>query len=93
VILLVLVGLIYEDTLIRLTALKQCVSLVVNIAAAVFFLFSGQVLWQVALVMTAGALAGGAIGGLVAGCIAPSMLKWTVVVIGIAMGIWFLVTL
>ena len=93
VILLALLGLVYEDTLTRLNALKQCVSLVVNIAAAVFFLFSGLVLWPVALVMAAGALAGGAIGGNIAGCIAPCMLKWTVIVIGTAIGIGFLITL
>ncbi|WML67476.1 MAG: hypothetical protein METHP_01007 [Methanoregula sp. SKADARSKE-2] len=92
-ILLALLGLVYEDTLTRLNALKQCVSLVVNIAAAVFFLFSGLVLWPVALVMAAGALAGGASGGNIAGCIAPCMLKWTVIVIGTAIGIGFLITL
>lgn len=88
-----MLGLVYDDTLTRLNALKQCVSLVVNIAAAIFFLFAGLVLWPVALVMAAGTLAGGAMGGKVAGRINPCMLKWTVIVIGTAIGIWFLITL
>ena len=93
VIVLAVLGLVFDDSLTRLNALKQCISLGVNVAAAVFFLFSGLVVWPVALVMAACALAGGAAGGRVAGRIDPVMLRWTVVVIGIAIGIVFLVRL
>ncbi|MGZ9222363.1 MAG: TSUP family transporter, partial [Anaerolineales bacterium] len=55
----------------------------VNIAAAIFFLFSGEVVWSAALVMAVGALIGGTLGGRLAGRIKPSMLRWTVVVIGV----------
>ena len=90
VIVLAVLGLFFDDSLTRLNALKQCVSLAVNVAAAVFFLFSGLVIWPVALVMAAGALAGGAIGGKIAGRVNPEHLRWTVVVIGVAIGIIFL---
>ena len=93
VIVLAVLGLVFDDSLTRLNALKQCISLGVNVAAAVFFLFSGLVVWPLALVMAAGALIGGAAGGRIAGRIDPVKLRWTVVVIGIAIGIVFLVQL
>ncbi|HET6580299.1 MAG TPA: sulfite exporter TauE/SafE family protein [Methanoregula sp.] len=87
VIVLAVLGLFIDDTLTRLSALKQCISLSINGAAAVFFIFSGLVVWPFALIMAAGALAGGALGGSVAGHINPVLLRWTVVVIGLVVGI------
>ena len=63
VIVLSALGLTMEDTLTRLNALKQAVAFSVNIAAAIFFIFSGQVVWSAMLVMAGGALLGGALGG------------------------------
>ncbi|HCB01184.1 MAG TPA: sulfite exporter TauE/SafE family protein [Anaerolineae bacterium] len=87
VIILSALGLTIEDSLTRLNALKQAVAFAVNIAAAIFFLFSGQVLWTVALVMAVGALIGGVLGGKLAGKIKPSTLRWTVVIIGVIVAI------
>jgi hypothetical protein len=91
VIVLAILGLFFDDTLTRLNALKQCISLSVNLAAAVFFLFSGLVVWPLVLVMAVAALAGGALGGSVAGRINPDLLRWTIVVIGLVVGIILLV--
>jgi hypothetical protein len=93
VIVLAVLGLVFDDSLTRLNALKQCISLGVNVAAAVLFLFSGLVVWPLTLVMAVCALIGGAAGGHIAGRIDPVMLRWTVVVIGIAIGIIFLIRL
>ena len=93
VIILSVLGLFVKDTLTRLNALKQCITLGSNVAAAVFFLFSGMIVWPVALVMAAGALLGGAAGGKIAGRINPELLRWTVVIIGVSIGILFLVRL
>jgi uncharacterized protein len=93
VIVLAVLGLFIDDNLTRLNALKQCISLAVNVAAAVFFLFTGLVIWPLALVMAAGALIGGAAGGTIAGRIDPARLRWTIVAIGIIVGIVFLVRL
>jgi uncharacterized membrane protein YfcA len=93
VIVLAVLGLFLEDTLTRLNALKQCISLSINVAAAVFFLFSGLVIWPLVLVMATGALAGGAAGGRIAGKINPVLLRWTVVVISSAVGILLLIRL
>ena len=87
VIVLSALGLTLEDTLTRLNALKQAVAFSVNVAAAIFFLFSGQVIWSAALVMAVGALIGGVLGGKLAGRIKPSTLRWMVVGIGVVISI------
>jgi uncharacterized membrane protein YfcA len=91
VIVLSALGLTLEDTLTRLNALKQAVGFAVNVAAAIFFLFSGQVVWSVALVMAVGALIGGTLGGKLAGRVKPATLRWTVVTIGVIISIIYFV--
>lgn len=91
VIILSALGLTLEDTLTRLNALKQTVAFSVNVAAAIFFLFSGQVVWSAALVMAVGALIGGTLGGRLASRIKPSTLRWTVVAIGVIISIIYFV--
>lgn len=83
VIVLAVLGLTVDDSLTRLNALKQAVSLATNVAAAVFFLFSGQVVWPAALVMCVGALGGGALGGRLASRVKPDLLRHMVVGIGV----------
>lgn len=91
VIVLSALGITLEDSLTRLNALKQAVAFSVNVAAAIFFLFSGQVLWAAALVMAVGALIGGILGGRLAGRIQPSTLRWTVITIGVMISIIYFV--
>jgi hypothetical protein len=91
VIILAVLGVILEDNLTRLNALKQGIAFSVNIAAAVLFLFSGKVVWAAALVMAAGAILGGLLGGKIAGRIKPAVLRWVVVTIGIIVAIIYLV--
>lgn len=91
VIVLAVLGLVLEDTLTRLNALKQIISFSINIAAAVFFLFSGKIVWPAALVMMVGALLGGALGGHLAGRIQPAVLRRLVVAAGVIIAIIYLV--
>jgi len=79
VIVLAVLGLVLDDSMTRLNALKQVIAFSTNIAAALFFLFSGQVVWSAALVMAVGALMGGALGGRLAGRVHPGVLRWIVV--------------
>jgi uncharacterized membrane protein YfcA len=90
VIVLAVLGLVLNDSLTRLNALKQAIAFSVNIAAAVFFLFSGQVVWLAALVMAIGALIGGALGGRMARRVRPVMLRRIVVTIGVAVALVYL---
>ena len=91
VIVLAVLGLVFDDSLTRLNALKQAISFSINITAAIFFVFSGQVVWSAAAVMAIGALIGGALGGRIAGRIKASTLRLVVVVIGVAVAIIYLV--
>jgi uncharacterized membrane protein YfcA len=84
---LAILGLFLKDNLIRLNALKQLLSLVVNVAAAAFFLFSNQVNWAAVIVVAIGSLTGGLLGGKLARIISPSYLRWTVVIISIIIAI------
>ncbi len=89
VIVLAVLGLVLEDTITRLSAVKQVVGLAANVAAAVFFVFRAPVLWPVALVMMVGSLAGGAIGGKLASKVKPATLRWMVVSIGVVVSIFY----
>jgi uncharacterized membrane protein YfcA len=89
VIVLAVLGLFYNDSLTRLNAIKQAIALAANIAAAVLFLFSGQVVWGVALVMMVSALAGGAAGGRLANKVNANVLRWLVVGIGLVVAIFY----
>lgn len=93
VIVLGVLGLLLDDTLTRLNALKQSISFSANIAAAILFLFSRQVDWLAAGVMAVGALVGGALGGRLAGRIKPERLRWIVVTIGTVVSIIYLLRL
>jgi len=87
VIVLAVLGLFYDDSLTRLNALKQAFALATNVAAAIFFLFSGRVLWWITLVMAVCALAGGALGGKLSVAIRPTVLRVVVVLIGLAVSL------
>jgi uncharacterized membrane protein YfcA len=91
VIVLAVLGLVLNDSLTRLNALKQGIAFATNVAAALLFVFSGKVVWGVAVVMAVGALLGGAIGGKLASKIRPVTLRWVVVSIGFMVGIIYLV--
>ncbi len=91
VIVLAVLGLALNDNLTRLNALKQAVAFSVNVAAAIFFLFSRQVVWPAAAVMAVGALFGGVLGGRLAGRIQPVTLRRVVVTIGVIVALIYLV--
>jgi uncharacterized protein len=90
---IVLAGLALEvqESITKLNALKQMISLCANVAAAVLFLFSNQVIWSAAIVMAVGALLGGIIGGFAADKIQPSVLRAVVVVFAVAIAIAYFV--
>ena len=91
VIVIAVLGLVLDDSLTRLNALKQILSFSINTAAAVFFLFSGRVVWSVALVMALSSLMGGVLGGRLAGWIRPVVLHWIVVSAGVVIAVLYMV--
>lgn len=87
VLLVAVLGLTLADTFTRLNALKQVLAFNVNVAAVVYFLWSGHVIWSAAAVMAIGALLGGALGGRFAARMKPAALRWTIVAIGVGIAI------
>lgn len=86
---LAVLGLLIDDRLARLNAMKQVISLVTNGVAALFFVFSGKVVWSLAAVMAPASLLGGAIGGRLARRMHPQLMRAIVVLIGVAVAIGF----
>jgi uncharacterized protein len=87
VILLASLAVVHADSLTRINALKQTVSLVVNTAAAVVFVFSKPVDWPICGVMLVASLGGGVIGGAIASKVKPAVLRWMVVVGGTSVAV------
>lgn len=93
VIVLAALAVVLDDDLARINALKQTVSLTVNVAAAIVFVASGRVAWGIAGAVACGALAGGAIGGAIGARVPAAVLRWTVVVFGSAVASYYFATL
>jgi uncharacterized protein len=91
VILLATLGVFLKDQLTHLNVLKQAIALAVNLTAAIYFLFSGQINWWFALTMAVGALLGGYTGGHFTSKLNPEVFKWIVVTIGTCVGIVYLI--
>jgi uncharacterized membrane protein YfcA len=91
VIVLAALAVVLADSLTRINALKQSVSLAVNVAAAGVFLVSGRVDWPIAGVMLVCSLAGGALGGMIASKIPASVLRWLVVTVAVVVAIVYFV--
>jgi len=91
VILMAVLGLVTEENMTRLNFLKQALGFVINLAAAIYFAFSGKVDWMVALVMIFGSLLGGWVGGKLAGKMKPEILRWIVVTAGLIAAVAFFI--
>ena len=89
VILMAVLGMVIDDSMTRLNFLKQALGFVINLAAAIYFAFSGKVDWWVAFVMIFGSIIGGWIGGNLAGRMKPELLRWIVVTAGLAAALIF----
>lgn len=91
VIVLAALGLLVDESLTRLNATKQAIGFTANGAAAVLFLFSGQVHWPAVAAMLVAAVAGGWAGGRLAGRVRPATLRLVVVTVGVVVGVVYLV--
>jgi uncharacterized membrane protein YfcA len=91
IILLAVLGSVIDDSLTRINALKQSMAITINGTAAVFFLFSGMVVWWAAAVMAAGSLIGGSLGGRLATRLDPVVFRRIVIVVGVIVALVYLV--
>ncbi|HQV57698.1 MAG TPA: sulfite exporter TauE/SafE family protein, partial [Ilumatobacteraceae bacterium] len=91
VILMAALAVLVPDELRRTNALKNVLSTIVNLVAAAFFVIFASPAWEVVGLIAAGAVVGGLLGARVARRINPRILRWTVVVVGLVVGIKLLV--
>jgi uncharacterized membrane protein YfcA len=91
ILLLAILGLTLTDSLQRLNALKGLLSLVVGLAATVYFAIFGPIAWDAAAVVGLANLAGGQVGVAVARRLDARVLRAVVVVFGVGVAVWLLV--
>lgn len=77
------------NSLTASNALKQALSFVINVVAAVFLAFSGHVQWEVVPVMAAASVTGGVIGGRFVSVVNADWLRRLVVATGVAVAVAF----
>lgn len=92
VILVATLSLCAHDTLVRLNALKGLLSLVIASVTVAVFAFGAPVNWLAVALLAPTTLVGGFLGARVARRLPEDVLRWSVVVLGIAVGIYLLVT-
>lgn len=84
VLLLALMGMLLQEGLQRINAVKNALAMIVNGVAAVFFLFTSTVDWAAAGLIAVGSLCGGLVGAKVGRKLAPTALRAIIVVVGLA---------
>lgn len=83
VILLAVLAVVVDDTLVRANALKQLLSLTINVVAAVVYVVVGDIAWGVTAIVAVGSLVGGVIGGKLASRVPEAWLRWSAIVIAL----------
>ncbi|MFF1786236.1 sulfite exporter TauE/SafE family protein [Kitasatospora sp. NPDC058243] len=83
VLLLALMGMLLQEDLQRINAVKNALAMVVNGVAALFFLFTSTVNWAAAGLIAAGSLVGGLFGAKVGRRLPPAALRGIIVVVGL----------
>ncbi len=91
VIILAALGVVIADSLTRLNALKQIISLTVNVTASTVFVARAPIDWTVTGIMAGAALVGGLAGGALASRIPANVLRWGILVGGTTIAIAYFV--
>lgn len=84
IIYLSLMGMLLDDTMQRLNAVKNVLAAVVNSIAALFFLFVADFDWTAVVLIAVGSALGGQIGAKVGRRLSPTFLRAFIVVVGTA---------
>jgi len=92
VILLSLLGIFITDSLHRLNGVKNVLALIANGVAAVIFVFSAHVVWEVSALIAVGSIAGGQIGAHVGRRLPVPWLRGLIVVVGVVAAVRLLVS-
>ena len=84
ILLMGILGIGLRDTLQRLNGLKNVLAGLVNLTAGVIFVFATEVDWQVAGLIAAGSILGGAVGARYGRRLDPAVLRALIVVVGLS---------
>jgi hypothetical protein len=76
-------GVLVDDDLQRINALKNVLTAIVNGTAAVIFALTTAVAWDVALLLAIGSVIGGQMGAKVGRRIPPTLLRVVIVTVGL----------
>ncbi|MBI4460708.1 MAG: sulfite exporter TauE/SafE family protein [Acidobacteria bacterium] len=90
ILMLAALGILGQTRIHQMNALKVLLSLLINGAAAVYFIASGTILWTETVILGAGALAGGYVGPHLARKMGEKPVRIFVSVAGFTIGIYFL---
>jgi uncharacterized membrane protein YfcA len=93
VIMLAVLGLLVSDDLQRLNALKNVLSLVINLVGALVFVATGNVRWLAALLLAVGAVAGATAGVGLARRLPAQVVRVGIVAAGVVVGVVLLIRL
>ncbi len=89
VIIIAVLGLLYDDSLVSLNILKLIFSFSVNVTAAVYFLFTGTFDGVIVLLMSTGSIMGGLAGGTLVEMVHPESFRWIIVALGLCISLWY----
>ncbi|MFG2190891.1 sulfite exporter TauE/SafE family protein [Streptomyces sp. NPDC048639] len=87
-----MMGLLLDENLQRLNAVKNVLAALVNAVAALFFLFVADFDWTAVLLIAAGSALGGPLGATVGRRLPPAALRAIVVVVGVVAMVRLLLT-
>lgn len=87
VILLALIGALYEPDVQEANALKNALALIANLVSGVLLAVSGHVDWAIAAAVAAGALVGGTLGVRLARALPPPAFRWFAIVVAVVAAI------
>jgi uncharacterized membrane protein YfcA len=84
VMLMAVMGMLINESLQRLNAVKNVLSAVVNVVAGTVYAFVAPVHWGVVALLAVGSVVGGQLGAKVGRKLSPTALRATIVIVGVA---------
>ena len=89
IVMLSTLGLLDLPSIHAMNAVKTFLGSCVNGISVLFFAFSGQVVWPLALLMAVFAIVGGYVGAVLSLRLKPTAVRWVVIAIGITCAVYF----
>lgn len=92
ILLVAVLSIALDDDLQRINALKNVLAGIVNLTAALLFIAVADVDWQIAVLIAIGAVGGGLLGARVGRRLPNSVLRGVIVVVGVTVSVWLILT-